>query len=181
MTSKTVLDTRFIPVFSPFALLGLLYTILAMFTFPGPPYIAQPRASISCFRAHGPILHHNVVFCLLAILLPDEGVWKCGQQRGYEMAAVQAFTARSNDFVNGGAVSRRGESWLTIEFALKFFLGTRCCRCNCRLWCQLGPSARSDYWASCGGPSSTFSYMGGIIIRAGCSGRGQKTNRPNKA
>jgi ACR3 family arsenite transporter len=99
LTSKEFLTTRFLPLFSPLALLGLLYTILVMFAYQGH-HIIQNLGPV--FRVFVPMILYFVImwsgtFALVFWLSRREGargVW------GYEMAVVQAFTAGSNNFVS---------------------------------------------------------------------------------
>lgn len=99
LTSKKFLVTRFLPLFSPLALLGLLYTILVMFAYQGH-HIIHNLGPV--FRVFVPMILYFVImwsgaFALVFWLSRREGtesVW------GYEMAVVQAFTAGSNNFVS---------------------------------------------------------------------------------
>ena len=97
-TSKEFLTTRFLPLFSPLALLGLLYTILVMFAYQGHHIIHNLRP---VFRVFVPMILYFIIMWSGAFLLvfwlsrkDDSGLW------GYEMAVVQAFTAGSNNFVS---------------------------------------------------------------------------------
>jgi len=96
-TSKEFLNNRFLPLFSPLALLGLLYTIIVMFAYQGHHIIHNLRP---VFRVFVPMILYFVImwtgaFGLVFWLSRKEGnrgLW------GYEMAVVQAFTAGSNNF-----------------------------------------------------------------------------------
>ena len=99
LTSKEFLVTRFLPLFSPLALLGLLYTVLVMFAYQGHHII---RNLGPVFRVFVPMVLYFVImwsgtFVLVFWLSSREG--EMGQW-GYEMAVVQAFTAGSNNFVS---------------------------------------------------------------------------------
>jgi len=99
LTSKTFLDTRFLPIFSPLALLGLLYTILVMFAYQGH-HIVHNIGPV--FRVFVPMILYFVImwssaFALVFFLTRRES-GKTSQHFGYEMAVVQAFTAGSNNF-----------------------------------------------------------------------------------
>jgi ACR3 family arsenite transporter len=96
LTSKEFLTTRFLPLFSPLALLGLLYTILVMFAYQGH-HIIKNLGPV--FRVFVPMILYFVImwsgaFGLVFWLTRRSagGIW------GYEMAVVQAFTAGSNNF-----------------------------------------------------------------------------------
>ena len=98
LTSKEFLTTRFLPLFSPLALLGLLYTILVMFAYQGH-HIIKNLGPV--FRVFVPMILYFVImwsgaFGLVFWLTRRSagGIW------GYEMAVVQAFTAGSNNFVS---------------------------------------------------------------------------------
>jgi ACR3 family arsenite transporter len=99
LTSKTFLETRFLPRFSPFALLGLLYTILVMFAYQGH-HIVHNLGPV--FRVFVPMILYFIIMWSSAFALVfyltrrDSG--KGSQRFGYEMAVVQAFTAGSNNF-----------------------------------------------------------------------------------
>ncbi|KAJ7755288.1 sodium bile acid symporter family-domain-containing protein [Mycena maculata] len=103
LTSKTFLDTRFLPAFGPFALLGLLYTILVMFAYQGHHIVHNIRP---VFRVFVPMILYFLIMWSAAFALV---YWlntrtkrKMGtndkSKFGYEMAVVQAFTAGSNNF-----------------------------------------------------------------------------------
>jgi ACR3 family arsenite transporter len=106
LTSKTFLETRFIPLFSPLALLGLLYTILVMFAYQGH-HIVHNLGPV--FRVFVPMILYFIImwssaFALVFYLTRRES-GKGGHRFGYEMAVVQAFTAGSNNFELAIAVS----------------------------------------------------------------------------
>ncbi|KIM91942.1 hypothetical protein PILCRDRAFT_57518 [Piloderma croceum F 1598] len=97
LVSEEFLVMRFLPFFSPLALLGLLYTILVMFAYQGH-HIIHNLGPV--FRVFVPMILYFVVmwtgtFGLVFWLSRREGetsLW------GYEMAVVQSFTAGSNNF-----------------------------------------------------------------------------------
>ncbi len=101
MAGKEFFANRFLPIFSPLSLLGLLYTIIILFTYQGHRVIHNLGP---VFRVFVPLILYFVVmwtftFFLLFMLSRKE---KRGQKLyGYEMAVVQAFTAASNNFVSG--------------------------------------------------------------------------------
>ncbi|KAG6862339.1 hypothetical protein C0995_016037 [Termitomyces sp. Mi166 len=98
LTSKSFLDNKFLPFFGPFALLGLLYTILVMFAYQGH-HIVQNIGSV--FRVFVPMILYFVImwsgaFTLLFCLSRKDAGPRA--TFGYEMAVVQSFTAGSNNF-----------------------------------------------------------------------------------
>lgn len=102
-TSKTFLDKTFLPIFSPLALLGLLYTILVMFAYQGH-HILHNLGPV--FRVFVPMILYFIImwssaFGLVFYLTRRESrmIGK-KEQFGYDMAVVQAFTAGSNNFVS---------------------------------------------------------------------------------
>ena len=99
LTSRHTFETRFLPVFSPFALLGLLYTILVMFAYQGH-HIIHTLGPV--FRVFVPMVLYFCIMWTAGFVL----VWRLSRRRGksqahsYDMAVVQAFTAGSNNFVS---------------------------------------------------------------------------------
>ncbi|KAI0328619.1 arsenical-resistance protein ACR3 [Cubamyces sp. BRFM 1775] len=114
LTSRTFFETRFLPYFSPLALLGLLYTIVVMFAYQGH-HIVHTLGPV--FRVFVPLVLYFVLMWSATFAF----VWWCarrererakietrseeagagGERRGvwtYEMAVVQSFTAASNNF-----------------------------------------------------------------------------------
>ena len=127
-TSRAFFETRFLPYFSPLALLGLLYTIVVMFAYQGH-HIVHNLGPV--FRVLVPLILYFVSMWSAAFAL----VWWCGARQlrrqrrpqqisrmvcgsehdgdreekseaewSYEMAVVQAFTAGSNNFVSTSTV-----------------------------------------------------------------------------
>ncbi|KAF8148206.1 sodium bile acid symporter family-domain-containing protein [Crassisporium funariophilum] len=98
LTSKEFFNKRFLPLFSPLALVGLLYTILILFAYQGHRIIHNLGP---VFRVFVPqilyfVIMWNSTFFLIYYLSRREG--PKGRVYGYEMAVVQAFTAASNNF-----------------------------------------------------------------------------------
>jgi ACR3 family arsenite transporter len=98
LTSKAFLDTRFLPLFGPLALIGLLYTILVMFAYQGH-HIVENIGQV--FRVFVPMILYFLVMWSGAFGLV---FWLSRREHGkgifgYEMAVVQSFTAGSNNFV----------------------------------------------------------------------------------
>ncbi|KAG6824625.1 hypothetical protein H0H92_006314 [Tricholoma furcatifolium] len=106
LAGRRFLDTKFLPYFSPLALIGLLYTILVMFAYQGH-HIVHNIGSV--FRVFVPMVLYFVImwsgaFALVAYLSRRDSRRTDGHTSrkgmfGYEMAVVQAFTAGSNNFV----------------------------------------------------------------------------------
>lgn len=106
-TSKEFLTMRFLPLFSPLALVGLLYTIIVMFAYQGH-HIVHSIGPV--FRVFVPMVLYFVIMWFGSFGLV---LWLSRRDRGagvgrdtnshtwgYEMAVVQAFTAGSNNFVS---------------------------------------------------------------------------------
>lgn len=104
LTSKKFLEDRFLPIFGPFALVGLLYTILVMFAYQGH-HIVQNIGPV--FRVFVPMILYFIImwsgaFALVYWLQRRNN--SKSRHFGYKMAVVQAFTAGSNNFVRCFAV-----------------------------------------------------------------------------
>ncbi|KAH6911582.1 arsenite transporter [Coprinopsis sp. MPI-PUGE-AT-0042] len=99
LTGKDFFNRKFIPVFSPLALLGLLYTILVLFAYQGDNIVSNVRP---VFRVFVPlILYFTIMWTLTFFLIFALSRSKSEAKRkmfNYEMAVVQAFTASSNNF-----------------------------------------------------------------------------------
>lgn len=99
LTSHTFFHTRFLPFFSPLALLGLLYTILVLFAYQGH-HILHNLGPV--FRVFVPMVLYFCVMWTAGFAL----VWRLSRRYSasgtwrYDMAVVQAFTAGSNNFVS---------------------------------------------------------------------------------
>ena len=108
LTSRAFLEKRFLPIFSPLALIGLLYTVIVMFAYQGH-HIAHNLGPV--FRVFVPLIVYFALMWTSAFLF----VWWCATRRvpprsaggagtgavwTYEMAVVQSFTAASNNFVS---------------------------------------------------------------------------------
>jgi len=105
--SKTFFETKFLPIFSPLSLIGLVYTILVMFAYQGHHILHNLRP---VFRVFVPMILYFVVMWSTAFGLSYYlGVrkHKMGPNAGYEMAVVQSFTAGSNNFVSVVCPRRR--------------------------------------------------------------------------
>jgi ACR3 family arsenite transporter len=116
LTSKEFLQNRFLPVFSPLALIGLLYTILVMFAYQGHHIIHNIGP---VFRVFVPLILYFVImwtsaFGFIYYLSRKENPKPDGMLFGYEMAVVHAFTAGSNNFVECPPLSCLIETSLTL-------------------------------------------------------------------
>ncbi|KAI0645666.1 sodium bile acid symporter family-domain-containing protein [Trametes meyenii] len=99
-TSREFFEKRFLPYFSPLALLGLLYTVVVMFAYQGE-HIVHNLGPV--FRVFVPLVLYFVIMWSATFALvwwlrrrasgpQGKAVWS------YEMAVVQSFTAASNNF-----------------------------------------------------------------------------------
>ncbi|KAI0630326.1 sodium bile acid symporter family-domain-containing protein [Trametes polyzona] len=100
LTSRTFFETRFLPSFSPLALLGLLYTVVVMFAYQGHRIVHNLGP---VFRVLVPLVAYFVLMWSATFAL----VWRLARRERpragvrmwtYEMAVVQSFTAASNNF-----------------------------------------------------------------------------------
>ena len=102
LKSKEFFEKKFVPRFSPLALIGLLYTIVVMFAYQGH-HIVQNLGPV--FRVFVPMILYFVImwtsaFALVFYLARREfRKGNADNNYAYEMAVVQAFTAGSNNFV----------------------------------------------------------------------------------
>ncbi|KZT38658.1 arsenical-resistance protein ACR3 [Sistotremastrum suecicum HHB10207 ss-3] len=96
--SKEFLNKKFLPIFSPLALLGLLYTIIVIFAYQGHHILHNLGPT---FRVFVPLILYFIIMWTSAFGL----VYYLTRKNyggdsffGYEMAVVQSFTAGSNNF-----------------------------------------------------------------------------------
>ena len=89
-------EDRFLPAVSPLAMIGLLYTIVLLFSLQGEQLVAQPTAVV---RVAIPLVIYFVGMFFLAL-----GVAKAGGMN-YAQSASVAFTAAGNNFELAIAVS----------------------------------------------------------------------------
>ncbi|KAH7337318.1 sodium bile acid symporter family-domain-containing protein [Rhizoctonia solani] len=88
---------RFLKLFGPFALLGLLYTIIVLFAFQGHRIVNNIG---SVFRIFVPLILYFIIVWSSTFF----GLYYLNRRRvgpnlgGYEKAVVQSFTAGSNNF-----------------------------------------------------------------------------------
>jgi ACR3 family arsenite transporter len=99
VAGKEFLDKKFLPVFGPVALVGLLYTILVLFAYQGGNIVANIRP---VFRVFVPLILYFTIMWSVTFFV----IWHFSRREsaehqlyGYKMAVVQAFTAASNNFV----------------------------------------------------------------------------------
>ncbi|KAJ3565905.1 hypothetical protein NP233_g7344 [Leucocoprinus birnbaumii] len=95
---KQFLEKKFLPFFSPLALLGLLYTIIVLFAYQGHQILHNLGP---VFRVFVPLVLYFVIMWLSALTL----VYRLSRRQGgqgqifrYDVAVTQAFTAASNNF-----------------------------------------------------------------------------------
>lgn len=82
-------DHEFAPRLGPTALIGLLFTIVVMFSMQGEQILAKP---LDVLRVAIPL---TVYFAVMFIVSFGVSYWR---RFSYEMAATQSFTAASNNF-----------------------------------------------------------------------------------
>ena len=89
-------DTRFVPFISPFALYGLLFTIVVMFALQGDAILGDPGAVVAIAI---PLLAYFAVMWSVSFALGVRA------RLGYPKTATLAFTAAGNNFELAIAVS----------------------------------------------------------------------------
>lgn len=82
-------ETRLMPRLGPTALIGLLFTIIVMFSMQGDKILAAP---FDVLRVAIPLLFYFVIMFFVSFGL---SLWR---RFPYELAATQSFTAASNNF-----------------------------------------------------------------------------------
>lgn len=82
-------DTKFMPRLGPTALIGLLFTIVVMFSMQGDKILAKP---FDVLRVAVPLMAY------FAIMFAVSFAVSIAAKFSYEMAATQSFTAASNNF-----------------------------------------------------------------------------------
>lgn len=82
-------DTKLMPRLGPTALVGLLFTIVVMFSMQGDKILAQP---LDVLRVAIPLTVYFAVMFLVSFAVSRV------MKFSYEMAATQSFTAASNNF-----------------------------------------------------------------------------------
>ncbi|CAA7266064.1 unnamed protein product [Cyclocybe aegerita] len=100
LTSKQFFNKKFLPIFSPLALLGLLYTIIVLFAYQGHRII---RNLGPVFRVFVPQILYFTIMWSTAFFLIYYLSRRSHREKniyGYEMAVTHAFTAASNNFVS---------------------------------------------------------------------------------
>ena len=89
-------ESRFLPAISPLALIGLLYTIVLLFSLQGDQIISQP---LTVARVAVPLLLYFVVMFGVALFVAR------ASGMGYAQSTSVAFTAAGNNFELAIAVS----------------------------------------------------------------------------
>lgn len=82
-------ETRFMPRLGPTAMIGLLFTIVVMFSMQGDKILAAP---LDVVRVAIPLLAYFVLMFFVSFAVAR---WR---RFPYELAATQSFTAASNNF-----------------------------------------------------------------------------------
>ncbi|MBI5054886.1 MAG: ACR3 family arsenite efflux transporter [Chloroflexi bacterium] len=82
-------DAKFMPRLGPTALIGLLFTIVVMFSMQGDKILAQP---LDVARVALPLIVYFAVMFVVSFAIST------AMKFSYEMAATQSFTAASNNF-----------------------------------------------------------------------------------
>jgi len=82
-------ETKLMPRLGPTALIGLLFTIVVMFSMQGDKILAAP---LDVLRVAVPLLVYFIVMFFVSFALSR---WR---KFPYELAATQSFTAASNNF-----------------------------------------------------------------------------------
>jgi len=86
---KVWYETKFIPKLGPTAMVGLLFTIVVMFSMQGDKILAQP---LDVLRVAIPLLFYFLIMFAVSFGI---SIWR---KFPYELAATQSFTAASNNF-----------------------------------------------------------------------------------
>jgi len=82
-------DTKFMPRLGPTALIGLLFTIVVMFSMQGDKILAKP---FDVLRVAVPLIAYFAIMFAVSFAL------SIAMKFSYEMSATQSFTAASNNF-----------------------------------------------------------------------------------
>jgi ACR3 family arsenite transporter len=82
-------ETEFMPKLGPTAMIGLLFTIVVMFSMQGDKILAQP---LDVLRVAIPLLIYFLIMFAISFAI---SIWR---KFPYELAATQSFTAASNNF-----------------------------------------------------------------------------------
>jgi ACR3 family arsenite transporter len=86
---KVWYETEFMPKLGPTAMVGLLFTIVVMFSMQGDKILAQP---LDVLRVAIPLLFYFVIMFAVSFGI---SVWR---KFPYRLATTQSFTAASNNF-----------------------------------------------------------------------------------
>jgi ACR3 family arsenite transporter len=82
-------DTELMPKLGPTAMVGLLFTIVVMFSMQGDKILAQP---LDVLRVALPLVFYFLIMFAVSFCL---SIWR---KFHYELAVTQSFTAASNNF-----------------------------------------------------------------------------------
>ncbi len=86
---KVWYETEFMPKLGPTAMVGLLFTIVVMFSMQGDKILAQP---LDVLRVAIPLLFYFVIMFAISFGI---SIWR---KFPYRLATTQSFTAASNNF-----------------------------------------------------------------------------------
>ncbi|MCS4491985.1 ACR3 family arsenite efflux transporter [Corynebacterium sp. ES2715-CONJ3] len=89
LKSRTWYEERFLPRISPLALIGLLYTIVVLFSLQGDAILANPS---TVARVALPLLSYFLCMFFIGLIVS----WSVGMN--YQQSASVAFTATGNNF-----------------------------------------------------------------------------------
>jgi ACR3 family arsenite transporter len=89
ITSPHWYEENFLKWLSPWSLIGLLFTILVLFASQGRQVVHQ---IVSVVRVAAPLIVYFIIVFFITLLV----TYRLGF--GYKLAAVQSFTAASNNF-----------------------------------------------------------------------------------
>jgi ACR3 family arsenite transporter len=106
-------DTQFAPRLGPTALIGLLFTIVVMFSMQGDMILANP---LDVLRVAVPLIAYFLLMFLVSFAI---SIWR---KFPYSMATTQSFTAASNNFELAIAVAV-GTFGITSQEALATVIG----------------------------------------------------------
>ncbi|OBZ67159.1 Arsenite resistance protein ArsB [Grifola frondosa] len=91
-TSHTFFYDRFLPIFSPLALLGLLYTILVMFAYQGH-HILHNLGPV--FRVFVPLILYFIIMWTSAFAF----IWWCGKKRSRNSGSIASQPVATISYV----------------------------------------------------------------------------------
>ena len=155
-------ERKFLPIFSPLALIGLLYTIIVMFAFQGH-HILHNLGPV--FRVFVPmILYFIIMWCstfALCYHLTRKG--SSPLQFGYELAVVQSFTAGSNNFVSRYLIHLLRIIVYRLRIHALCSVGVSHRSVYICVGCRFRSSVSGNNWPPCRGSYFAFSYLGSAV------------------